>query len=293
VTAGQLIRQARLIAGLTQQQLGERVGKAAPHIARWERDAVDPGFETVRTLLRACGVDLSMELVAYDISGDAELEHNLRLTAAERLDQAEAELRRLARLPERAARVGVDAAELKWFRPVELFAILEQSRLEYVTIGAFGALLHGSGVLSDNIDIVPSTRPANLERLRQAYIALNARTPKNKQLRLDPGEQPKALTRMLTRSGPLNIILSPAGTSGYDDLRRKAVREPLGFGVRTMLASLDDIIRTTTAHGGKNAEVRLPRLHRLLDLAQTIGPDPDKFPLSDPRHPTSAGADDD
>ena len=109
------------------------------------------------------------------------------------------------------------------------------------------ALLHGSGVLSDNIDIVPSTRPANLERLGQAYIALNARTPKNKQLRLDPGEQPKALTRMLTRSGPLNIILTPAGTNGYDDLRRKAIREPLGFGVRTTLASLDDIIRTTAA----------------------------------------------
>jgi transcriptional regulator with XRE-family HTH domain len=288
VTAGQLIRQARLIAGLTQQQLGERVGKAAPHIARWERDAVDPGFETVRMLLRACGVDLSMELTAYDVSGDAELEHNLRLTAAERLDQAEAELRRLATSPERAARLGFEASELKWFRPVELFAILDKSGLEYVTIGAFGALLHGSGVLSDNIDIVPSTRPANLERLRQAYIALNARTPKNKQLRLDPGEKPKALTRMLTRSGPLNIILTPPGTNGYDDLRRKAIREPLGFGVRTTLASLDDIIRTTTAMGGKKTETRLPRLHRLLDLAQTIGPDPAKFPLSDPRHPPSA-----
>ena len=93
---------------------------------------------------------------------------------------------------------------------------------------------------------------------------------------------------MLTRSGPLNIILTPAGTHGYDDLRRKAIREPLGFGVRTTLASLDDIIRTTAAHGGKKAEARLPRLHRLLDLAQTIGPDPDKFPLSDPRHPPSA-----
>ena len=140
-------------------------------------------------------------------------------------------------------------------------------------------------MLSDNVDIVPSTRPANLERLAQAYIALNARTPKNKQLRLDPGEKPKALTRMLTRSGPLNIILTPAGTNGFDDLRRKAIREPLGFGVRTTLASLDDIIRTTAAHGGKKAEARLPRLHRLLDLAQTIGPDPEKFPLSDPRHP--------
>ena len=64
----------------------------------------------------------------------------------------------------------------------------------------------------------------------------------------------------------------------------KASREPLGFGVRTTLASLDDIIRTTAAYGGKKAEMRLPRLHRLLDLEQTIGPDPAKFPLSDPRH---------
>ena len=287
MTAGQLIRQARLIAGLTQQQLGERVGKAAPHIARWERDAVDPGFETVRMLLRACGVDLSMELTPYDVSGDAELERNLRLTATDRLGQAEAEFRRLARSPESAARLGFDASDLKWFLPQELFAILEQSRLEYITIGAFGALLHGSGVLSDNVDIVPSLRPANLERLAQAYIALNARTPRNKQLRLDRGERPKAVTRMLTRSGPLNIILTPAGTHGFDDLRRKAIREPLGFGVRTTLASLDDIIRTTAAGGGKKAKARLPRLHRLLDLAQTVGPDPDRFPLNDPRHPSS------
>jgi transcriptional regulator with XRE-family HTH domain len=285
VTAGQLIRQARLIAGLTQQELGQRVGRAAPHIARWERDAVDPGFETVRMLIRACGLDLSMELTAYDPSPDAELERNLRLTAAERLEQAQDELRQLVRSPERAKSLGFDALELKGFLPQELFAILEQSGLEYITIGAFGALLHGSGVLSDNVDIVPSPRPANLDRLAQAYIALNARTHRNRQLRLDPGEKPKAVTRMFTRSGPLNIILIPAGTNGYDDLRRKAVREPLGFGVRTTLASLDDIIRTTAAAGGKKAEARLPRLHRLLDLAQTVGPDPERFPLSDPRRP--------
>jgi hypothetical protein len=33
---------------------------------------------------------------------------------------------------------------------------------------------------------------------------------------------------MLTRSGPLNIILTLGGTNGYDDLRRRATREPLG-----------------------------------------------------------------
>jgi hypothetical protein len=120
----------------------------------------------------------------------------------------------------------------------------------------------------------------------ERWHPLNARTPRNKQPRLDPGERPKDVTRVLTRSGPLNVILTPPGSGGYDDLRRKAIREPLGFGVRTTLASLDDIIRTTAAHAGKKAGEQLPRRRRLLDLAQTVGPDPEKFPLSDPRHPS-------
>ena len=57
---------------------------------------------------------------------------------------------------------------------------------------------------------------------------------------------------------------------------------------RTTLASLDDVIRTTAAHAGKKASEQLPRLRRLLDLAQTVGPDPDRFALSDPRLPSSA-----
>jgi hypothetical protein len=40
---------------------------------------------------------------------------------------------RLARSPEQAARLGLDASELKWFQPVELFAILDKSQLEYIT----------------------------------------------------------------------------------------------------------------------------------------------------------------
>jgi hypothetical protein len=55
--------------------------------------------------------------------------------------------------------------------------------------------------------------------------------------------------------------------------------------VRTTLASLDDIIRTTAAHSGKKASEQLPRLRRLLDLAQTVGPDPDKFPPERPAAP--------
>src|SRR5918912_2790815 len=65
-SSGSLIREARLRAGLSQGDLGERTGKDRAQIARWERDAVSPPYETLRELVRACGFDLSTELVEYD-----------------------------------------------------------------------------------------------------------------------------------------------------------------------------------------------------------------------------------
>jgi transcriptional regulator with XRE-family HTH domain len=61
-----LIREARLLAGLSQGELGERVGRDRAQIARWERDAVQPSFETLRELVRACGYDLTLGLTPYE-----------------------------------------------------------------------------------------------------------------------------------------------------------------------------------------------------------------------------------
>jgi transcriptional regulator with XRE-family HTH domain len=88
VSSGQLIRQARLRAGLSQQELGERVGLPGAQIGRWERDVVAPSFETLRVLLRACGFDLPARLERYDTTLDQELRANLRLTPQERIQRA-------------------------------------------------------------------------------------------------------------------------------------------------------------------------------------------------------------
>ncbi len=66
MTSGMLIREARLLAGISQGDLGDRVGRDRAQIARWERDAVQPSFETLRELLRACGYDLTLQLARYE-----------------------------------------------------------------------------------------------------------------------------------------------------------------------------------------------------------------------------------
>jgi transcriptional regulator with XRE-family HTH domain len=87
VTSGTLIREARLRAGLSQVELSERSGKDRAQIARWERDVVQPSFETLRDLVRACGFDLEASLVPYqaDPGEDARLQKALLQSPQERL----------------------------------------------------------------------------------------------------------------------------------------------------------------------------------------------------------------
>jgi transcriptional regulator with XRE-family HTH domain len=87
VTSGTLIREARLRAGLSQGELSERSGKDRAQIARWERDVVQPSFETLRELVRACGFELELNLVpdAVDERETERLRKSLMRSPQERL----------------------------------------------------------------------------------------------------------------------------------------------------------------------------------------------------------------
>jgi len=80
-----LIREARLRAGLTQYQLAERTGRDRAVIARWERGAVAPSLETLVELVAACGFDLPLELVPHDTSMREQVRKTAPLTPERRV----------------------------------------------------------------------------------------------------------------------------------------------------------------------------------------------------------------
>ncbi|MBW4078030.1 MAG: helix-turn-helix transcriptional regulator [Acidobacteria bacterium] len=84
MVSGDLIKEARLRAGLTQAELGARLGKAQSVIARWERDDVSPSLETLRGVVRACGFDLAFFMSKFDDSNVTIIDQHLRMTPAER-----------------------------------------------------------------------------------------------------------------------------------------------------------------------------------------------------------------
>jgi transcriptional regulator with XRE-family HTH domain len=83
-----LLKEARLRAGITQAELGRRVKRSQSQIARWERGDVKPSLETLVELIRACGLELWWRMANYDDSYIPDIADNLRVTPSERIDRA-------------------------------------------------------------------------------------------------------------------------------------------------------------------------------------------------------------
>src|SRR5437660_941016 len=66
------------------------------------------------------------------------------------------------------------------FDPYALLQELERQRVTYIVVGGLGRVLHGSGEVTDGLDIVPSTREENLRRLGLALEELHAQRPDGK-----------------------------------------------------------------------------------------------------------------
>lgn len=97
---GDLIREARRRAGLTQAELASRAATTQSAIARWESGRTAVSLDDVRRLVRLCGFDLELMLVPRDDSDIAQAARLATLTGQERMDRHARVSRQLAALRE-------------------------------------------------------------------------------------------------------------------------------------------------------------------------------------------------
>lgn len=152
------------------------------------------------------------------------------------------------------------------FDPYALLQALDRHRVTYVLIGGFARILQGTEEMTHGLDLTPSLREQNLERLERALREVDAMRADGRELSLNPqtlaGEPVQELE---TRHGKLKLVPEPPGTRGYDDLRRAATREPIGRGVRPSVASVGDLARMLSA---LQDEERLPQLMQLRRITE-------------------------
>ena len=101
MAGGELIREARLRAGLTQTKLSELTGRERSVIARWEQGVISPPIDSLMQIIHACGFDLPLTLMPIDKSADQELREALLAPPSERVEWL---LEELGQKPARAGR---------------------------------------------------------------------------------------------------------------------------------------------------------------------------------------------
>lgn len=157
------------------------------------------------------------------------------------------------------------------FDPLTLLRTLDRRRVAYIVIGALGRVIQGSGEVTDGLDVVPSMREDNVRRLALALEDVNARRADGKQLALERDLAHGPVLELETDAGEIKVVPEPAGTRGYDDLRRGASREPLGSGLRPSVASLGDHARMLAALGREQDATRLRTVRRLIEFERQLG----------------------
>jgi hypothetical protein len=157
------------------------------------------------------------------------------------------------------------------FDPYAIFHELDRARTTYILIGALARVLQGSDEITDGFDLTPSLRPQNGERLKRALEGLEARRVDGNPLDvsdLDPARE--RVIELESRAGEIKIVPEPAGTRGYDDLRRRRTRLPLGEGLRPDVASPGDLVRMLESLGREQDIPTVAMMRRVVELDRGI-----------------------
>src|SRR5947207_6011146 len=136
------------------------------------------------------------------------------------------------------------------FQPQGVIELLGRHKVQYVLIGGLAAVSQGAPLVTQDIDICHARSRENLERLAAAlgeiHAALRGAEP-GLRFRLDAVTLERGDTFTFTTDlGWIDVIGTPAGTIGYEDLARTAISFEL-FGQGVMIASVQDLIRMKRA----------------------------------------------
>ncbi|MBV9166965.1 MAG: hypothetical protein JO321_14330 [Solirubrobacterales bacterium] len=134
----------------------------------------------------------------------------------------------------------------------EILRRLTARGVDFIVVGGIAAVLHGSAQMTFDLDICYATDRSNIEALAEVLLELRARL-KDVQDEVPFAADAQTLRRveMLTLStdlGELDVLARPAGSPGYESLRRSAERFDLG-GYSVLVASIDDLVAMKLAAG--------------------------------------------
>ncbi len=138
--------------------------------------------------------------------------------------------------------------------------------VDFVIVGGFAAMLHGSSLLTRDLDVCAVLSEKNVGKLRATLRDLrpvHRMTPQK--LSFIDNPSPGASLQNLyleTELGAVDILGSIKGVGDYDRVRASAIEIEL-FGRRCRVISLDDLIRAKESLGREKDLLALKELRSI------------------------------
>jgi hypothetical protein len=161
------------------------------------------------------------------------------------------------------------------FRPGRLLSALVERGVDFVVIGGYAAVAHGSAQITRDVDVCSAPDEANLRVLGEALVGLEAR------LAGVPDQVPFVpdartlknvdVLTLTTREGRLDVLRLPDGAPAYATLRRRALRVEVA-GVAVLIASLEDLISMKRVAGRDKDRIMLEELEAIRRLRRRVKP---------------------
>jgi hypothetical protein len=143
--------------------------------------------------------------------------------------------------------------------------------VEFVVIGGLSATLHGSAIITLDLDVCYSQSSANLKRLAAALGPFHPRP------RGFPDALPfiwdeatlrnSTVLTLLTDLGEIDLLAEVAGLGGWDDVKGRSIAVE-AFDRRISVLDLPSLIQAKRAAGREKDLAALPELESLLEATE-------------------------
>lgn len=145
---------------------------------------------------------------------------------------------------------------------------LFDAEIDFVIVGGFGAMLHGSSLLTRDLDVCAVLTAENVEKLRATFVDLHPThrlTPQRVSFLENP-DRGTALKNLYLQTdlGPLDLMSSITGLGDFARVLAGSIEIDL-FGHRTRVIGLEDLILAKETLGREKDLLVVKELRAILE----------------------------
>lgn len=149
-----------------------------------------------------------------------------------------------------------------------LFERLCDANIDFVIVGGFAGTLHGSTLVTRDLDVCIVLSPDNVARLRETFRDLRPkhRLTTQKLSFLDNPEPGVVLKNLYleTDLGPIDFLGSIEGIGDFERVRDASIQIEL-FGRRCRVISIEDLIQAKQALGRDKDMIAVKELRAIME----------------------------